>query len=334
MASTAERIAAVVGAANVVTDPAELLVYEADGLTHGRTPPAMVVLPGSTAEVVEVVRIARDAGMPLVPRGAGTGLSGGARPVEGCAVVSLTRMRRILEVDLANGWVRVEPGVINLDVTKAVAGAGWYYAPDPSSQSVCSIGGNVAENSGGVHCLKYGLTTNNLLGLEVVLVDGAAHVEVDDPGLHPDPAVREVHLEDPPHPREGDDHRALDRAGATGEAGPGAAGDDGGPLLARNRDDPRHLFGRAREHHERRSRAAVREPVCLVDEQLSRIGEHVRRAHHLSHPRCDVGHEHLREPRSDSRETIRASAWLPPADRKSCTGGPRRRDRFPRAPLG
>src|SRR5512137_2158189 len=96
----AARLAEVVGAANVVTDPAELLVYEADGLTRGRTAPAIVVLPGSTAEVVEVVRIARDAGVPLVPRGAGTGLSGGARPVEGCAVVSLARMRRIVEVDL------------------------------------------------------------------------------------------------------------------------------------------------------------------------------------------------------------------------------------------
>ncbi len=167
----AERMSAAIGAANVVTDPAELLVYEADGLTHGRTRPAMVVLPGSTAEVVEVVRIARDAGMPLVPRGAGTGLSGGARPVEGCAVVSLSRMRRILEVDLANGWVRVEPGVVNLDVTKAVSAAGWYYAPDPSSQGVCSIGGNVAENSGGAHCLKYGFTTNHVLAVEVVLSD-------------------------------------------------------------------------------------------------------------------------------------------------------------------
>jgi glycolate oxidase len=166
-------MAEAVGPGNVVTDPAELLVYEADGLTHGRTPPAMVVLPGCTAEVVEVVRIARKAGMPLVPRGSGTGLSGGARPVAGCAVVSLSRMRRVLEVDLANGWVRVEPGVINLDVTRAVSGAGFYYAPDPSSQSVCSIGGNVAENSGGAHCLKYGFTTNHVLAATVVLSDAS-----------------------------------------------------------------------------------------------------------------------------------------------------------------
>jgi glycolate oxidase len=166
-------MAEVVGAENVITDPAQLLVYEADGLTHGRTRPDLVVLPGSTDEVVRIVAVAREAKVPLVPRGAGTGLSGGARPVEGCAVVSLSRMRRILEVDLANGWVRVEPGVINLDVTRAVAGAGLYYAPDPSSQGVCSIGGNVAENSGGAHCLKYGFTTNHVLAAKVVLSDGA-----------------------------------------------------------------------------------------------------------------------------------------------------------------
>jgi glycolate oxidase len=176
----ARRMAEVVGPANVITDPAELLVYEADGLTHGRTRPALVVLPASTEEVVGVVAVAREGKVPLVPRGAGTGLSGGARPVEGCAVVSLTRMRRILEVDLANGWVRVEPGVVNLDVSRAVAGAGMYYAPDPSSQGVCSIGGNVAENSGGAHCLKYGFTTNHVLAAKVVLSDGAV-VELGGP---------------------------------------------------------------------------------------------------------------------------------------------------------
>ncbi len=173
MNDVAGRMAAVVGPGNVITDAAELLVYEADGLTHGRTRPAVVVLPASTEEVVRIVGIAREAGIPLVPRGAGTGLSGGARPVVGGAVVSLARMRRILEVDLANGWVRVEPGVINLDVTRAVSGAGMYYAPDPSSQGVCSIGGNVAENSGGAHCLKYGFTTNHVLAARVVLSDGA-----------------------------------------------------------------------------------------------------------------------------------------------------------------
>jgi glycolate oxidase len=174
------RMAAAIGAPHVVSDPAQLLCYEADGLTHGRTRPDLVVLPGSTAEVVEVVRIARDAGAPIVPRGAGTGLSGGARPSAGSIVVSLARMRRILEVDAANAWVRVEPGVINLDVSKAVAAQALYYAPDPSSQGVCSIGGNVAENSGGAHCLKYGFTTNHVLAAKVVLSDGSV-VDVGGP---------------------------------------------------------------------------------------------------------------------------------------------------------
>jgi glycolate oxidase len=180
MNDVALRMAEVLGPGNVITDPAELLVYETDGLAHGRTRPAMVLLPASTAEVVKLVEIAREARVPLVPRGAGTGLSGGARPVEGSAVVSLSRMRRILEVDLANGWVRAEPGVVNLDVTRAVSGAGLYYAPDPSSQGVCSIGGNVAENSGGAHCLKYGFTTNHVLAAKVVLSDGSV-VELGGP---------------------------------------------------------------------------------------------------------------------------------------------------------
>ena len=161
--SPAEQMARVVGPDNVITDPTELLVYEADGLTHGRTRPAIVVLPGSTEEVVEVVKVARDAGLPIVPRGSGTGLSGGARPTPGCIVVGLSRMNRILALDLENGTARVEPGVMNLDVSRAVASAGYYYAPDPSSQSVCSIGGNVSENSGGAHCLKYGFTVKPYL---------------------------------------------------------------------------------------------------------------------------------------------------------------------------
>ena len=173
MSALARRLAEVVGQRNVVSDPAELLVYEADGLTHGRTRPALVVLPGTSEEVAAVVRLVREAGASIVPRGAGTGLSGGARPTPESVVVALSRMRRILELDLENGWARVEPGVANLDVTRAVAGAGWYFAPDPSSQSVCSIGGNVAENSGGAHCLKYGFTVNHVLAARVVLSDGS-----------------------------------------------------------------------------------------------------------------------------------------------------------------
>jgi len=180
-------MAAVVGPGHCFTSPAELLTYECDGLTHGRTRPDLVVLPGSTEEVAQVVRLARAAGRPIVPRGSGTGLSGGARPVPGSVVVGLSRMRRILEVNLADAWIRVEPGVINLDVTRAVAGAGFYYAPDPSSQSICSIGGNVAENSGGAHCLKYGFTVNHVLAARLVTESGAV-VEVggpspDAPGL-------------------------------------------------------------------------------------------------------------------------------------------------------
>ncbi|HKA37048.1 MAG TPA: FAD-linked oxidase C-terminal domain-containing protein [Thermoanaerobaculia bacterium] len=168
----AERIRAVVGERNCISDAAGLRTYECDGLTGYRVTPGLVVLPGSTDEVAEVVRITREAGMPVVPRGAGTGLSGGALPVPGCAVIGLSRMKRILEVDLENGWMRVEPGVANLDVSKAIGPAGYYYAPDPSSQSVCTIGGNVAENSGGAHCLKYGFTTNHVLGARVVLASG------------------------------------------------------------------------------------------------------------------------------------------------------------------
>jgi glycolate dehydrogenase FAD-linked subunit len=178
------RMAAVVGERNCISDPAQLLTYECDGLTHGRTRPSLVVLPGSTEEVAAVVKLAGDAGLPIVPRGAGTGLSGGARPTPGCVVIGLARMTRILAVDLENATITVEPGVINLDVTRRVAGAGFYYAPDPSSQGVCTVGGNVAENSGGAHCLKYGFTTNHVLAARVVL-DGGEVVDLGGPA--PDP---------------------------------------------------------------------------------------------------------------------------------------------------
>ena len=176
------RLAAVVGEAHCLSDPAQLRVYEADGLTRGRTRPGAVVLPGSTEEVAEVVRIAGEAGLAIVPRGAGTGLSGGARPVPGCLVVGLARMNRILHLDLENGTARVQPGVVNLDVSRAVEAAGAYYAPDPSSQSVCSVGGNVAENAGGAHCLKYGFTVNHVLAARVVL-DGGEVVDLGGPAL-------------------------------------------------------------------------------------------------------------------------------------------------------
>jgi len=178
----AGRLAGIVGARHVIADAAELSTYECDGLTGVRVRPGLVVLPASTEEVAEVMRAAGAAGVPIVARGAGTGLSGGALPVAGGIVLSLSRMRRILEVDLENGLVRVEPGVINLDVSRAIAEQGYYYAPDPSSQSICTIGGNVAENSGGAHCLKYGFTVNHVRGARVVLSDGSV-VDLGGPVL-------------------------------------------------------------------------------------------------------------------------------------------------------
>ena len=157
---------------DVITEPEQLRTYECDGLTGRRVVPALVALPQSVEEVQAVVRICNDERIPFVARGAGTGLSGGALPVAEGIVISLARLTRILEVDLERGHVVVEPGVANIDVTRAVAPAGFYYAPDPSSQQVCTIGGNVAENSGGAHCLKYGFTVNHVLAAEVVLPDG------------------------------------------------------------------------------------------------------------------------------------------------------------------
>ena len=167
----------IVGPAHCITDPAGLRVYECDGLTGTRIRPAAVVLPATTDEVARCVRRARECGMPIVPRGSGTGLSGGALPVEGALVVGTSRMRSILEVDFENQRMRVQPGVINLDISKHLAPFGYYYAPDPSSQSVCSIGGNVAENSGGAHCLKYGFTVNHVVAVTLVLAD-ASVVEI------------------------------------------------------------------------------------------------------------------------------------------------------------
>lgn len=160
------------GTQQVIRRREELLVYECDGLASYRQRPALVVLPRTTAEVAAAVRICRQFGVPFVPRGAGTGLSGGALPVAESVLIATNRMNRILDIDLDNQRIVVQPGVINSWVTQAVSGAGFYYAPDPSSQTACSVGGNVAENSGGVHCLKYGVTTNHVLGLTVVLPTG------------------------------------------------------------------------------------------------------------------------------------------------------------------
>jgi glycolate oxidase len=161
-----------VGPDGLVLEREQLRTYECDGLTSYRVIPSLVILPESAEEVRKAVRVCHEEGVPFVARGSGTGLSGGALPVEQGVLIVLARMRRILEVDIPNQRVVVEPGVINLWVTQEVAPEGYYYAPDPSSQLVCSIGGNVAENSGGAHCLKYGFTTNHVTGLEVVLPDG------------------------------------------------------------------------------------------------------------------------------------------------------------------
>jgi glycolate oxidase len=163
---------AVVGPDGVITDPSELLVYESDGLTIFRAAADVIVFPRSTAEVAACVKLANAEGLPFVARGAGTGLAGGCLPTEGGLVIALTRMTRIHEIDLENQIAVVEPGLVNLHLSQAVAPRGYYYAPDPSSQIACTIGGNVANNSGGPHTLKYGVTTNHVLGLEVVLPDG------------------------------------------------------------------------------------------------------------------------------------------------------------------
>ncbi len=167
-----QRFNDVVGPHGVISERNQLRTYECDGLTAFRVVPSVVVLPETAEQVRSVVRACQEAGVPFVARGSGTGLSGGALPVADGVLIVLARMRSIVEVDLDNQRAVVEPGVLNLQVSKAVAGDGFYYAPDPSSQQVCSIGGNVAENSGGAHCLKYGFTTNHVTGLEVVLPDG------------------------------------------------------------------------------------------------------------------------------------------------------------------
>src|SRR5689334_8082096 len=163
---------ALLGKGGVLSDPDELMVYESDGLTLFRALADFVVFPTSAEHVSAIVKLANREGIPFVARGAGTGLSGGCLPTEGGLVISLMRMNRVLEVDYDNQVAVVEPGLVNLHLSWAVGPQGFYYAPDPSSQQACTIGGNIANNSGGPHTLKYGVTTNHVLGLEVVLPDG------------------------------------------------------------------------------------------------------------------------------------------------------------------
>ena len=172
IAGLADQLRAALGPDAVIDDHQRLRTYECDGLAHYKVTPALVVLPADAAGIAETVRACAEAGVPFVARGSGTGLSGGALPhAEGVLIVT-SRLRRIVEIDRANQRAVVEPGVINLDITRAAAADGYYYAPDPSSQQICSIGGNVAENSGGAHCLKYGFTTNHVTGAQFVAPDG------------------------------------------------------------------------------------------------------------------------------------------------------------------
>lgn len=163
---------AIVPGEGVIVDEAELRPWESDGLTAYRQPPMLVVLPETVEQVSAVLRWCRGEGVRVVPRGSGTSLSGGALPLADAVLLGMGKFKRVLDIDYEDRVAVVQPGVTNLAITQAVEGRGFYYAPDPSSQIACSIGGNVAENSGGVHCLKYGLTTNNVLGVELVLMDG------------------------------------------------------------------------------------------------------------------------------------------------------------------
>ena len=167
------RLKEIVGEAGATDDETELLVYECDALALFKHRPDAVVFPTTTEQVSAIVRVANEFDLPFLPRGAGTGLSGGAMAAEGGILIELQRMNRILSIDPENQFAVLQPGVVNLDVSRAVAAHGLYYAPDPSSQMACSIGGNVAENAGGPHCLKYGMTTNHVLEVEAVLADGS-----------------------------------------------------------------------------------------------------------------------------------------------------------------
>src|SRR6202047_4767676 len=178
---------AIVPGEGVIDSAAEMLPYESDGLMAYRQPPMVVVLPDTTEQVSQVLKYCFEQGIKVVPRGAGTSLSGGALPLADGVLLGLGKFKRIREIDFDNRVVVTEPGVTNLAISQAVADAGFYYAPDPSSQIACSIGGNVAENSGGVHCLKYGLTVHNVLAVRGLTIDGDL-VELggrspDHPGL-------------------------------------------------------------------------------------------------------------------------------------------------------
>src|ERR1700753_119019 len=170
--SIVAALRAIVPGEGVIDKAAEMLPYDSDGLMAYRQPPMVVVLPDTTEQVSQVLKYCFEQGIKVVPRGSGTSLSGGSLPLGDGVLLGLGQFKRIREIDFAKRVVVIRPGGTNLAISQAVAHAGFYYAPDPSSQIACSIGGNVAENSGGVHCLKYGMTTNNVLGCEIVLMSG------------------------------------------------------------------------------------------------------------------------------------------------------------------
>ncbi len=167
-----EGLAAILAGERLISDPRELVPYETDGFTAYARVPLAVVLPETTEEVSRILAFCSKEGVPVVPRGAGTSLAGGAIPREDCVVLGVAKMNRMLAIDYANRTARVQSGITNLAISQAVGEGGFFYAPDPSSQLACTIAGNIAMNSGGAHCLKYGVTTNNLLGVTLVLVDG------------------------------------------------------------------------------------------------------------------------------------------------------------------
>ncbi len=182
-AAVLQRLLQVLPNDAVIHDPAETRAYECDALTAYRCPPMLAVLPSTTQEVSDVLRICSEEGVPVVPRGSGTSLAGGALPTADCVILGIARMNEVLEVDFDNRFIRVQSGRTNLSVTGAVEEDDFFYAPDPSSQLACAIAGNIAMNSGGAHCLKYGVTTNNLLGVKMVMMDGSV-VEIG--GAHLD----------------------------------------------------------------------------------------------------------------------------------------------------
>jgi glycolate oxidase len=171
-AEIVRRLSAALPGEAVIDDPAELRAYECDALTAYACAPLAVTLPRNTAEVAAIMRICHEEGVPVVPRGAGTSLAGGSLPTSDSVVIGVARLTEVLEIDYADRFIRVQAGRTNLSVTGAVEADGWFYAPDPSSQLACAIAGNIGMNSGGAHCLKYGVTTNNLLGVTMVLMDG------------------------------------------------------------------------------------------------------------------------------------------------------------------